>query len=157
MASLFGPSRRKTAPEPAPPTPETAQVGSELDALIAEQFYGLPVVWRTPPYAGSATRGLDPNARYPWLKGFKDGCNYDWAPVGPYSTQWNAAMPLFVDAIERFGEGSLSSTMEEWDVGGLFACEFLGGPAVLWLPGPEAICRAVLAALADQPDEAGTQ
>lgn len=73
----------ETEPEPFW---RTVPAGAELNAAIAAEFYRLPVVWSTPPYAGSERWGYDPNARYPWLKGLKDGCNYDWAHMPKYST-----------------------------------------------------------------------
>lgn len=57
-------------------------------------------------------------------------------------------MALFKDGIEAFGTGALVGDMEEWDGDGLCSCGF-GESVIHWFPGPEAICRAILAALED--------
>ncbi len=66
------------------------QPGRELDALVAEKVFGLPVVWTSsPPYGGFEMKTLAQLGQYgrlPYLKGSANGVAYDWAKVPQYST-----------------------------------------------------------------------
>ena len=71
----------------------------ELDALVAKNIEGLPVVWGPDPFRVPDRRLTDHHA---WINGIIDERRYDWAPVKRYSTDWNA-MQLVIEAMYKQG------------------------------------------------------
>jgi hypothetical protein len=71
----------------------------ELDALVAKNIEGLPVVWGPDPFRVPDRRLTNHHA---WINGTVDGQSYDWEPVRRYSTDWNA-MKFIIEAMCRHG------------------------------------------------------
>jgi hypothetical protein len=71
----------------------------ELDALVAKNIEGLPVVWGPDPFRVPDRRLTDHHA---WVNGTSDGRSYDWEPVKRYSTDWKATQ-LVIEAMYRQG------------------------------------------------------
>jgi hypothetical protein len=69
----------------------------ELDAFIAENLEGLPVVWAPDPYRLPDRRLTD---IHPWIHGEFGGIRYEWEPVARYSTEWKALERVISQMIE---------------------------------------------------------
>lgn len=123
----------------------------ELDAEVAEKVMGLPVVWGPRPYVTTATAG--DNTKYPWLKGFKDGCEYDWATVEKYSSDIAAAFQVVEKMKHAEPSIEWNAYYKSWKVvmWNVDCTERL----VVWADDlPQAICSAALSAV-ERKDENG--
>jgi len=71
----------------------------ELEAFIAEQLEGLPVVWGPDPFRIPDRRLTD---IHPWIHGKKGDSEYNWQPVSRYSHDWQG-MQRIVECMKERG------------------------------------------------------
>lgn len=96
---------------------------NQLDALVAEHVFGLPV--REGPHPQMPRPPHEPEHGF-WLKGKANGVEYDWAQIPRYSDDIDQAFRVVVQ-MERNLNGGIYEfilTQEETEVSSGWYCRF---------------------------------